>query len=131
MIAIGRALVDAIVDHARAALPNECCGLLVGEPGRIDDAVRTPNLKASPTAFLIDPSVHFATLRKARAEGRQIVGAYHSHIRSPAVPSASDIRESHDPEFVHVIVSLAEAEPVVRAFRIAQGGFQEIAVAIA
>ncbi len=120
-----RLVIDAIVRHAREALPNECCGLLVGRGTTVEEAVRTVNLRASPSAYLIDPAAHFATLRRARAEGREILGAYHSHTHSPAVPSASDVRESHYPEFVHVIVSLCEVEPDVRAYTILDGGYQE------
>ncbi len=120
-----RLVIDEIVRHAREALPNECCGLLVGRGTTVEEAVRTPNLRASPSAYLIDPAVHFATLRRARAEGRQILGAYHSHTHSPAVPSASDVRESHYPEFVHVIVSLRDREPAVRAYTILRGGYEE------
>lgn len=131
MIAIPQAVADAIVRHAREALPDECCGLLVGEGERVDEAVRTPNLKASPSAYLVDPAAHFATLRRVRAEGRQIVGAYHSHTHSPAVPSASDIRESHDPEFVHLIVSLQAPGPDLRVYRIASGACEELTLSIA
>jgi proteasome lid subunit RPN8/RPN11 len=47
------------------------------------------------------------------------VGIYHSHPRSPAEPSQTDINLADYPEYVYLIVSLAEAEPVVRAWRIA------------
>lgn len=126
VLEIARAVLDDIVRHAREALPDECCGLLLGNGTEIDEAVRTPNLKASPSAYLIDPAAHFATLRRVRAEGRHILGAYHSHTRSPAIPSASDMRESHYPEFVHLIVSLAGEGPDVRAYYIRREGYDEV-----
>ncbi|HLO20292.1 MAG TPA: M67 family metallopeptidase [Sphingomicrobium sp.] len=126
MIEIPRAVRDELVRHAYEALPNECCGLLLGEGSRIDEAVRTPNLRASPSAYLIDPAAHFASLRRVRAEGRQIVGAYHSHTHSPAVPSASDMRESHYPEFVHVIVSLEGDPAQLRAYAIGADNYEEL-----
>ena len=130
MIEIPRAVCDDIVRHAHEALPNECCGLLLGQGTRIDEAVRTPNLKASPSAYLIDPAAHFATLRRVRAEGRQIVGAYHSHTHSPAIPSASDLRESHYPEFVHVIASLDGDAADLRAYRIGGDRYEELALSV-
>lgn len=126
MIAIARTVLDDIVRHARESLPNECCGLLIGVGDRLDEAVRTPNLRASASAYLIDPAAHFATVRRVRAEGRHILGAYHSHTHSPATPSASDMRESHDPEFVHLIVSLAGEGPDVRAYFIRREGYDEV-----
>jgi proteasome lid subunit RPN8/RPN11 len=126
VIEIPRAVRDDLIRHAYEALPNECCGLLLGKGSRIDEAVRTPNLRASPSAYLIDPAAHFACLRRVRAEGRQIVGAYHSHTHSPAVPSASDRRESHYPEFVHVIVSLEGDRAELRAFAISADSYEEL-----
>jgi [CysO sulfur-carrier protein]-S-L-cysteine hydrolase len=113
-------VVSDIVEHARADAPNECCGLLVGDADLIDECVRTRNVRASATRFLIDPGDHFATIRRLRGTTRLVVGAYHSHPQSPAVPSPTDIQESHYEEFVWLIVSLAQpAAPDVRAYRIA------------
>ncbi len=114
-------VIDAIIDHARRDAPLECCGLLAARGGIIDEAIPARNLKASPIVFLIDPADHFAALKRTRAEGREIVGAYHSHPRSPAVPSATDLAEAHYEEFLYVIVSLAGATPDVRAYRLVPG----------
>jgi proteasome lid subunit RPN8/RPN11 len=114
-------VLDAIVEHARQEAPNECCGLLAGSGGTIDECVRAANVKRSPTAYLIDPAGHFAALRRVRAEGRAILGAYHSHPRSAAVPSPTDIAEAHDAELVYVIVSLEQTPPDVQGYRIAEG----------
>ena len=123
---IRRAAADAIVDHARADAPLECCGLLVGSPNSVEEACRAANTRNSPVAFMVDPAAHFAAIRRARAAGLAVVGAYHSHPRSPAMPSPTDIRESADSELVHLIVSLAGPEPVLRAFRIRGGGAIEV-----
>lgn len=130
MLTINQRVIDTMIAHAREEAPNECCGLLAGRGGRVDECVRTRNLKASPTEYLVDPADHFAAIRRLRAEGRSVVGAYHSHPRSSAVPSPTDVREAHYPDFVHVIVSLAHAdEPEVRAYTIRDGSFAAIALA--
>jgi [CysO sulfur-carrier protein]-S-L-cysteine hydrolase len=113
-------VIDAIIDHARRDAPLECCGLLAARGGVIDEAIPARNLKASPVAFLIDPADHFAALKRARAAGLEIVGAYHSHPRSPAIPSPTDLAEAHYEEFLYVIVSLAAATPDVRGYRLVQ-----------
>jgi len=115
-----------MVAHAREESPLECCGLLVGAGDRIDEAVRAPNLKNSPAAYLVDPAVHFATLRRVREEGRAILGAYHSHPHSAAVPSPTDIEEAHYPDFVYVIVSLEQFVPEIRGYLIEGGNFRPI-----
>lgn len=115
---IDRAAFDALVAHARDDVPLECCGLLVGHGNVIDYAVRTRNLRASPSAYLVDPADHFQAIRQSRREGRDVLGAYHSHPRGPAEPSPTDIREAYHRQFLYVIVSLQSDVPAVRAYRI-------------
>ena len=33
----------------------------------------------------------------------QVIGSYHSHPNSPAIPSATDVAQSDDPHFLQVI----------------------------
>jgi proteasome lid subunit RPN8/RPN11 len=116
------AAVDAIVAHARRDAPNECCGLLVGHGAMIDRAVATLNDAASPARrYRINPSDHFDLIRELRGTDRQIVGAYHSHVRTEAAPSATDLAEAWPAPFVYLIVSLKEARPVIRAYVIEEG----------
>jgi [CysO sulfur-carrier protein]-S-L-cysteine hydrolase len=112
------ALAD-MIDHARQDAPLECCGLLLGVAGRVEESVRTRNVRASEKAYLIDPVEHLAVMKRVRAEGRAVLGAYHSHPRSPAVPSPTDLAEAHYEEFLYVIVSLVDpAAPGVRGYRL-------------
>lgn len=116
------AAIAAIIEHARREAPNECCGLLVGDRGAIVEAVATRNECASPTRYRVDAREHFALIRRLRGSQRTIVGAYHSHPASAAVPSPTDVAEAWETEFLYVIVSLEDAEhPDVRAYRIADG----------
>jgi [CysO sulfur-carrier protein]-S-L-cysteine hydrolase len=58
-----------------------------------------------------------------------VIGAYHSHPSSAAEPSARDIDEAHYPEFIHVIVSLADPDaPRVGAYRIIRGSVSVVAL---
>ena len=121
--------IDAIVAHARETAPDECCGLLVGTKSAIDEAVRTRNLEAGPSRYQVDPADHIALMKRLRGSGRTIVGAYHSHPRSSAMPSASDVAEAFYPDFVYLIVSLAAPNrPECRAWRIRDGAIEEIAL---
>jgi [CysO sulfur-carrier protein]-S-L-cysteine hydrolase len=115
---------EAMIAHARDDAPLECCGLLLGAQGVVEEAVRARNLRHSRTAYLVDPADHFAAIRRARKEGRTIVGAYHSHPRSPAVPSPVDLQEAQFPDFLYVIVSLADPRtPDVRGYRLTCDAF--------
>lgn len=117
-------MVAELLAHAREEAPRECCGLLVGRGEAVERSVRSKNLDASSTRYLIDPAAHFAAIRRARAEGRDVVGAYHSHPASAPVPSPTDLAEAHSgSDFLYVIVSLVNDE--VRAYRYDEGTSRE------
>jgi proteasome lid subunit RPN8/RPN11 len=120
-------VLDAIVAHAREEAPNECCGLLTGTEAAIVGSMRARNALASPSRYRIDPQDHFAAIKRARRDGRRVIGAYHSHPRTPATPSERDIAEAGDPGLLCVIVSLMDPRrPEVRAYRISSGVVEEV-----
>ena len=125
---IRRAAVSAMLDHARDALPNECCGFLLGGSATIEEATRATNLTPSPHRYQTDPRDHFAVIRRARREGRAVVGVYHSHPSAPAVPSGTDLEHATYAEYLYVIVSLTGV-PVaaeVRAYRLVSERFERV-----
>jgi len=111
--------LEVMTVHARHEAPNECCGLLVGTPARVEESVPTKNLAASPSRFRVDPGEHIALNRRLRGTARHVIGVYHSHPHSAAEPSPADVAEAHYPEFVYLIVSLADPKhPDIRGYRI-------------
>jgi proteasome lid subunit RPN8/RPN11 len=120
-VKIRQAIFDQIVAHALEERPNECCGLLIGTAEIVEDAVRARNVRRSPTRFQVEPADHFAAIRRARASGREVIGAYHSHPNGPSGPSDTDRTRLTDPSMFHIIVSLAHGTRTVRAFRLADG----------
>jgi proteasome lid subunit RPN8/RPN11 len=117
-----------IVAHARDAAPAECCGLLVGRSDEIVDAMRTRNIAGDPLRFVIDPKDHIDGRREARRRGLEVVGFYHSHPRSPAEPSDTDVAEASYPDHLYLIVSLAAEPPAMSLFRLENGGFVRVAI---
>jgi proteasome lid subunit RPN8/RPN11 len=117
--------VQDMLAHAREEAPRECCGLLVGKGESIARIVRAKNLDASATRYLIDPEDHFRAIRHARADGLEVIGAYHSHPSSLPLPSDTDIAEANTgADFIYVIVS--PVGDAVRAYRIDQGSCQAL-----
>jgi proteasome lid subunit RPN8/RPN11 len=117
---VRRAVRLAMVRHARAEAPRECCGLLLARGKTIEIAVRMTNVSSRPrTRFQIDAAEHIALRRMARrfSPAFEIVGAYHSHPAGPASPSLRDIAEWHYPDWLFVVVGAAGRS--VRAYRIA------------
>jgi [CysO sulfur-carrier protein]-S-L-cysteine hydrolase len=129
---ISAAHLDAIVAHAREDLPNECCGLLGGRGDEVTSVHRTRNAFEDPMRFNIHPSDLFRVLeRELPAAGEELVAMYHSHPVSAAEPSQTDINLSDNwPGTVWLICSLAEDEPVVRAWSISDGAATEVELAV-
>jgi [CysO sulfur-carrier protein]-S-L-cysteine hydrolase len=119
---ISQALIDEMVAHAREDLPNECCGMIGGRDGEAARVVRVENAAASPLRYEMDPQGQFDALKAIEDGGEELIGIYHSHTRSAAYPSQTDVNEAVMwPEQVYVIVSLADEEaPDVKAFDLAE-----------
>jgi [CysO sulfur-carrier protein]-S-L-cysteine hydrolase len=130
MITIPRSIVDQIIHQALAELPNEACGLLAGQGNHAVRRFAMTNVDASPEHFSFDPAEQFAALRTARVDGLQLLANYHSHPVTPARPSPEDIRLAYDPTLLYLILSLAEAEPVLKAFRIISGVVSQTTIVI-
>lgn len=119
---ISRAHWDELIAHAREEAPNECCGYLRLEGGTVAEVFRAENQRHSPYGY----ELGFEALMGANDlddEGHG-VAIYHSHPRSPAEPSQTDINLAAYPDWLQLIVSLAD-EPHVRAWRIANGAVEE------
>jgi proteasome lid subunit RPN8/RPN11 len=128
-IGIPADVIRDMLAHAREEAPRECCGLLVGKGGSVVRSVRARNLDASATRYLIDPDDHFAAIRAARAQGLEVVGAYHSHPSSAPVPSPTDVAEANSgSDFLYVIVSLVDDD--VRAYRLDAGVCEPLALSL-
>lgn len=117
-----RSQYQALIEHAGAEAPNECCGYLRASEGKVDRTFRATNRRASPYGYELD-SQSLLAANELDDEGWQ-VGVYHSHPRSSAEPSQTDINLAHYPHWVYLIVSLA-GEPEVRAWRIEEGRVTE------
>ena len=115
-------VLHGMIRHARDVFPFECCGLLAGKDDLIDEYVRTHNIRESEVEYEIDPREHIAVRKSLRTRGSSVLGAYHSHPRTAAVPSAKDTAEAHyDQGFFYVIVSLECEPPDIQGYRLEKG----------
>ena len=139
-VALPDAIRQAIVEHARAELPNEACGLVVGDRpaadgGRAIRWVPTRNRAASPYRYEIDPD-DLLRLTIETDDAEEVFWAIvHSHVASPARPSPTDIGLAFYPDALYVLVSLhpdqadsATGGPGIRAWRIVEGAVHEVQV---
>ncbi len=129
-------LVGQVVDAARAALPNEAVGLLVGRAtfgadGSPERYVPLVNSAASPYRYTIDAQEQLRIWMELEDAGEVVWAIVHSHVGSAAVPSATDIELAYFPDSLCLICSLAGDVPDVRAWSIREGVVGEIPVAVA
>src|SRR3954447_6888501 len=115
---ISQAHWDELIAHARDEAPNECCGYARARDGRVEEVFRAKSLRASPYGYEIDPPSMLAA-NELDEEGYDVV-IYHSHPKSAAEPSQTDINLAHYPHWRYVIVSLA-GDPRARCRRSANG----------
>ncbi len=95
MITISTERLGEINAHGEQDYPYECCGLLIG---RFNSDGQKLVLETYPISnareesakrnrFLIQPEELMKGERYARSKDLDVVGFYHSHPESPAVPS--------------------------------------------
>lgn len=120
----------AIQEHALLARPSECCGLLSGSNGLITDIHPLRNDADKPeTRYFATPEDLFAAMRRIREAGQALLGVYHSHPRTQAYPSASDVEMAFYPEAFYFIISL-EPQVELRAFQIADSRIDDVRVSV-
>jgi proteasome lid subunit RPN8/RPN11 len=106
-----------IEDEGVAAYPNECCGILIGgdkerEVERIVAMANAFDPQERYHRFSIDPLLLASAEESAAAEGKAVIGFYHSHPDHPARPSEYD--RTHVPPwnfYSHVIVAIEKKRP--------------------
>ena len=85
---------DNLIAHAIEQQPNESCAMLFGE--KIDDAWNvkevflTENIDKSQTNFTISPEELLKGYQLAEKMHLELVGVFHSHPNSDAIPSSTD-----------------------------------------
>lgn len=123
--------LDAVVVHARHAMPAECAGLLLGTSDGAIVRVRALRLRqATAQSFEVDALDLPAAEEEADSAGLTVVGCYHSHPRSPPVPSRRDLRGGAWPN-LHLIVSLSDpGDPVLRCYVVGRRDWREIGLRV-
>jgi [CysO sulfur-carrier protein]-S-L-cysteine hydrolase len=125
-------LARRMMEHARGELPNEACGILSGS---LADATATAfhparNAEASPLRYSVHPDDLVRITYAIEGAGEDLVAIFHSHPRTPAVPSSFDRQAAMYPDAFYLLATLAdpEASPqrALRAWRIHGGQSFEV-----
>jgi proteasome lid subunit RPN8/RPN11 len=149
-LTLERPALEAILAHARAEHPDECCGAVLEVGGR-DDVRRFTNIqgrlhredpaenpRGAETAYTPDPKELFAALQAGEAPGARLKVFYHSHTRVGAYFSGEDRAramfgdEPSYPDVAYLVISDSRTPGEARAFRWDEPArdFVEVPVAI-
>jgi proteasome lid subunit RPN8/RPN11 len=112
-LALGAGVSAAIAEHARQTYPNECCGALIGRAEMVTEAFALPNTteEGPRRRFLVRAEDCTLAENRAKAQGAEVLGFYHSHPDAPARPSQYDLDHAW-PTWWYVIVAVEAGEPV-------------------
>jgi proteasome lid subunit RPN8/RPN11 len=102
--------------------------MVSGADGRATRVYRARNAEASPFRYTIHPQDQFRITMEIEDRGEEIAAIYHSHTKSPAEPSQTDINLAENwPDPLYVICSLADPDaPSLRGFSIRDGRVEEV-----
>lgn len=116
---------------AEAGYPREACGLLIGEATpdgvRVEMVRRAPNLETERATdrYELDPRAFLDADEQARALALDVVGFWHSHPDTAAVPSETDLAAAW-PGYAYLIVSVqAGSAADMRVWSLTDGAFEE------
>ncbi len=119
---IHRAIFDAMLAHARAEHPNECCGFLAGANGEATHHLPLVNALASPISYEVDPRELLMVHREMRSLGIAEVAVYHSHPTSAPIPSVTDLsRNGYGTSLPHLIIGPGDE---VRAWWLGEASYE-------
>jgi proteasome lid subunit RPN8/RPN11 len=105
----------AIVAHARASYPDECCGAMLGvtdgETKTVRDSVALQNAfeGAQAARYELRPEDLLAADKAARERQMDLIGIYHSHPDCDAYFSTTDLKNSC-PWYSFVVLSIQKGE---------------------
>jgi len=105
----------AMVAHARASYPNECCGAMLGstdgETKLVRESIALQNAfdGAQAARYELRPEDLLAADKAARERHMDLIGIYHSHPDCDAYFSTTDLQNSC-PWYSFVVLSIQKGE---------------------
>jgi proteasome lid subunit RPN8/RPN11 len=135
-LTLSTALAGELLAHARAEAPNEACGILAGTlaDGRATAYHPARNAEASPFVYTVHPDDLVRIVLGIEDAGEDLVAIFHSHTRSPAIPSPTDRRQAMYPDAIYLLASLVDPDVIpmhaLRAWRIRDGEATELPLRI-
>ena len=114
---LSNTLRTSILEYGLSDTVREVCGLLGGKGLNASTFYPIKNVATKPgREFFMDPEEQIDAIRRMRLAGESLVGIFHTHPDSPAVPSARDRELAAYPGTVYLILSLSTEIPRLKAY---------------
>lgn len=108
-ITISKKQIQQLIKHAKSSYPNESCALLFGtindENYRVLDVFLTENIEKSKVNFTVSNEELLEAYKIAEEKKLDVIGIFHSHPDSEAVPSTTDRKFMHSNPVIWLIYS--------------------------
>ncbi len=86
--------IELIHKELEENMPYEACGVLIGtingSTAHVEKTLPVKNVRRTRRSFELDPKKYYELWNEAERTGKEIVGIYHTHPVSSAVPSLWD-----------------------------------------
>jgi proteasome lid subunit RPN8/RPN11 len=93
-IILSQAQKQILIDHAKRCSPAESCALLFGKEesntSTVSEVFLTRNTENSPVNFTISNEELLQGYQEAERKDLDVIGIFHSHPHSEAIPSSTD-----------------------------------------
>ena len=93
-IILNQEQIDILTEHAKNSHANESCPMLLGthndQQWNVKEVFLTNNMEKSETNFTISPEELLHGHQLAEKKQLELVGVFHSHPNSSAIPSDTD-----------------------------------------
>ena len=93
-IILNQEQIDTLIEHSTKSHPNESCAMLLGtyndQQWNVKEIFLTNNMEQSETNFTISSEDLLHGYKLAEEKQLELVGIFHSHPNSSAIPSDTD-----------------------------------------
>ena len=111
-IILNQEQIDILIEHSTKSHPNESCAMLLGthddQQWNVKEVFLTNNMEKSETNFTISPEELLHGHQLAEKKQLELVGVFHSHPNSSAIPSDTDkkfMRNNPVPWIIHSVMN--------------------------
>ena len=112
-VTISATALNELCRHALDAVPEECCGLITGNPEQVFGSVRrianvmtrmhvsdeTAFPRDARTGYYMSESEYLRAQEEAEGRGERVTAVYHSHVNADAYLSSEDLSYAESPLF--------------------------------